>query len=267
MKRPVVVTISGFDSSGGSGILADTMAIRANGARPCAVITAITAQNSQSVSRVEAVSTEMIRDQLDTIDAEMNIAAIKTGLISNIEMVEVVCDAIDRLPDQVDVVVDPVLASSSGTRFVDEATVGVMCRELFSRASLVTPNVPELQQLAGIEVTTQESAIAGALRMLDLGCQSVLVKGGHLQESVGTDVWVHEDGYEVFSTDAPVEGSARGTGCMLASTIASHLAHGACLPVAIRRTRQFVQAVLRNTEHSDSGGSYTAIGISENSYS
>ena len=263
---PIVLTIGGFDGSGGAGVLADTMTISCNGARGLAVVTALVPQNSSEATAVEAMSEELFQQQLMILVTDFDIHAIKVGLLPNRRILRTLCQFLDQSKVTAPVVVDPVFSSTSGSLFVEENLVDGYLHDLLKRTTVVTPNTNEAKQLTGMSIKSVDDAIEAGTKLLEFGPKHVIMKGGHLHAAVGTDVWVHANGYEIFAIQKPMESTVRGTGCMFASTIAAHLAQGEDMGVSIRRARKFVQSALRQQDRPGAGTAYTSTVICPNDY-
>lgn len=247
-----VLSIAGFDPSGGAGVLADIKTFAAFGCFGVAAITALTAQNTSGVYGVYHQAAEVVRAQLAPLVTDFPIAAVKLGMLPTQVIVEVVAEMIERhaLPN---VVVDPVLRSSSGYDLMDEAALATLRDRLLPHARVITPNLAEAARLAGMEVNDLESMKRAARRIHGL-CRArannssapcaVLVKGGHLPDEA-TDVL--DDGHEVQIFRAPklVTRNTHGTGCTLSSAITALLARGVGVPEAVARAKAYLNAALR----------------------
>jgi hydroxymethylpyrimidine/phosphomethylpyrimidine kinase len=236
---PRVLVVAGLDPSGGAGLLADLEALAAAGARGWAVAAALTAQGAAGARRFEPVSEAMLLDQIEALLAgRERPRAVKTGMVGSGVLARALADRL-RVPPlrRLPVVVDPVLAASSGASLLDAGggSPGEALLPLLDRAWLATPNLPELALLTGDDVSTDEGAIRAARR---LPARAVLVKGGH---RTGAAVDLLVEGRRVTRFPGRRRpGTARGTGCRLASAIAAHLALGAPLREAVRRAKAYV---------------------------
>ena len=264
MSAPVVIlAVGGVDGSGGAGTLADARAIQLNGGYPCTVVTAVTAQNTVGVDRVEPLSSDLIRDQLQALTRDFQISAIKVGLLPSLESVEAVVDTLHELSFDGPIVVDPVSFASSGHQLAESTAVAASVEKLLPRATLITPNVEETNVLANSTIFDIESAIDAGKCLLELGCEHVIVKGGHQKDEVGSDVWCHSDGFEIFKPRTRYEGTVRGTGCMFASAIACHLGQGRTMRDAIERAKVFISEVFAAGEQLGKGTPLTTAGINQ----
>jgi len=241
---PTVLTIAGSDSSGGAGIQADLKAISARGGYAASVITAITAQNTQGVQAAEDLSPDTIRAQLDAVFEDLRVAAVKTGMLSSAPIVErVAAELARRQPPAL--VVDPVMISKTGFALLADDAVEAVASRLLPLATVVTPNVHEAERLAGFRVRTAADAERAGQVIRERGARAVLVKGGHLEGAPGLDVLVTEAGAEHFGGDWVETKHTHGTGCTYSAAIATHLALGQPLPVALRHAKDYLGAALR----------------------
>lgn len=252
---PCVLTIAGSDSGAGAGVQADARTIHALGGFACMAITAITAQNTRGIVAWRPVSPRLLTAQLEAVLGDLPMAAIKTGLLPGIGAVRAIARGLEKFP-RVPLVVDPVLGSTSGTRFLDAAGVRALKRDLLPRAALVTPNWPEAEALTGRRVRTFVDAEAVARALVDeCGC-AVLVKGGHAPSRVCRDCLALPGGrVRWFSSPRLATRNAHGTGCVLSAAIAAELARGASLARAVAEGRRFLQRGLRTGRRFSWGGS------------
>lgn len=225
-----ILIIAGSDSGGGAGIQADIKTVTMLGGHAMTAIAAITAQNTLGVTGVHAIPTEMVVAQMDAVIDDIGVDAVKIGMIGSAETVEAVADRLEALAD-VPIVFDPVMIATSGSVLADDATIAAFGR-LMRIATLVTPNAPELTALGGDRIAR------------DFGVR-VLAKGGDLPGDVVIDRLLGSDGEIARWSDARIETRhSHGTGCTLASAIATGLAQGLALEPAIMRARAFVRAAL-----------------------
>lgn len=239
-----ILTIAGSDSSGGAGIQADLKAIAACGGYGASVITAITAQNTRGVIRAEAVSLEMVRAQLDAVLGDLDIAAVKSGMLATAEVIGVVAEALRGM--KAPYVCDPVMVAKGGHRLLEDAAVGAVIRDLLPLAAVVTPNVHEAAALTGMPVRTLADAEAAGRALLGMGARAALVKGGHLEEGTATDVLVTEAGARRFPAPLLPARHTHGTGCTYAAAIAAHLGQGLPLEEAVALSKELVTEAIRH---------------------
>jgi hydroxymethylpyrimidine/phosphomethylpyrimidine kinase len=241
---PRVLVVAGSDSGGGAGIQADIKTVAMLGGHPMTAITAITAQNTVGVAGVQAIPAAMVIAQIDAVAEDIGIDAVKIGMIGSAATAHAVAERLERLRG-IPVVLDPVMVATSGAALADAETIAAFAR-LMRMATVVTPNVPELAALAGMNVAS-EAAAEDAARILATrhGC-AVLAKGGHLDGDAVIDQLVDSGGQIArWSQSRIVTRHSHGTGCTLASGIAAGLAAGMGIVPAIARARDYVRAALR----------------------
>jgi hydroxymethylpyrimidine kinase/phosphomethylpyrimidine kinase len=254
--QPTVLTIAGFDPSGGAGIIADIRTFAHFGCRPTAAITSLTFQNSQSVFGAIHESAESLRAQILPIVNECRVEAVKVGMLPTAELVREVAGLIRarQLPAPI---VDPVMQSSSGHRLMEEEAFEVFVTELLPLSRLVTPNIPEAEKLAGMNIEDADDVRQAAARIRELGARAVLIKGGHLKLGSGVrrqgsekpeaiDVLDDEGQVEIFCGEW-IDGAVRGTGCMLSSAIAACLGKRMSLTESVSAAKIFVAAEILNS--------------------
>lgn len=240
-----VLTIAGSDSGGGAGVQADARTIQALGGYALTAITALTAQNTRGVRAWRAVAPEMLSAQIAAVMDDFPVAAIKTGLLPGAAAVKAIARTLARYPRR-PLVIDPVIGSTSGTRFLSPAGVRMLKRELLPRAKLVTPNWPEIGALTSREIETfADAENAGRQLAAECGC-AVLVKGGHAPGAVCGDCLVMPgDVVRWFRSQRIATRNTHGTGCVLSAAIATRLAHGDALEQAVAKARAFLNGKLR----------------------
>ena len=247
-----VLTIAGSDSGAGAGIQADLKTFAALGVFGTCVITAITAQNTCGVLGVEPVSVEMVRRQLDAVFADFPIRAVKIGMLWDVEIIEAV---MEKLPLDVPVVVDPVMAAKEGSVLLKAEGMNAMKR-LFSRAQLITPNLTEASMLLGWEIGSVEEMERGARELLDFKSGAVLVKGGHLREKQGTDCLAIRDKTVWFEMRPIATRNIHGTGCVFSSAIAAFMAKGEDLEGAVGKAKEYLHRCLDTDREKTIGRGY-----------
>jgi hydroxymethylpyrimidine/phosphomethylpyrimidine kinase len=252
--RPLcVLTIAGSDSGAGAGVQADARTIQALGVYALMAITAVTAQNTRGVKAWRAVSVELLSAQIEAVLGDFSVSAIKTGLLPGAAAVRAVVRVLKKFPT-VPLVIDPVIGSTSGARFLSAAGLRVMKRELLPMAALVTPNWPEAAALSGREVRSFAEAEAAGRAILRSGCGAVLVKGGHAPGGRCRDLLVTADGAVVFEGVRIATRNTHGTGCVLSAAIAVELAKGRALATGIKNARRFLRRALENGKATEWGG-------------
>lgn len=235
---PRALSIAGSDSSGGAGIQADLKTFTAHRVWGATVITALTAQNTSGVRAVWIPEPEFVVQQYDAVLDEAPIGAAKTGMLGNGRVLRALCRALDRRP-LANLVVDPVLVATSGALLYEQADVSLYLDELIPRASVITPNIPEIKALTGISVDSEADMERAARQLHACGAAAVLVKGGHLSGPRAMDLLF--DGEAFHRLEGPrFEGRCtHGTGCTLSAAIAANLAGGMGLLPAVRAAREY----------------------------
>jgi hydroxymethylpyrimidine/phosphomethylpyrimidine kinase len=244
---PVVLTIAGFDPSSGAGITADIKTIAAHGCYGVACISALTVQSTAGVRRVEPVSPDLVADTLKELASDVEIAAVHIGMLGSGRVVRAVADflAKQKFPE---VVLDPILKSSSGANLVDAAGARVLVERLIPLATVVTPNVDEASALTGLAVTNPEQMRAAAAKLHSMGAAAVVVTGGHLEKAIDLLSFTTKRGVEqeIFKSERQRSNSTHGTGCAFATAMTCHLALGRGLPEAVLLAKAYVTAAIAN---------------------
>ena len=240
-----MLAIAASDPSGGAGIQADIKAIEASGGWPATAITCLTVQNTCGVQSACAMPADLVARQLRAILDDLEVAAVKTGVLANAAIVGATAGLL-RAARPMPVVVDPVVRSTGGFVFHDAATVEALSQELAPLATLLTPNVDDVRALTGLQVEDEAGAIAAGRRLLDLGWRAVLVKGGHFGDRHATDVLVQRSDTRALAAERVPTPHAHGTGCVLSSAIATGLARGLGLEAAAVAAKRLVVESLRH---------------------
>ena len=236
------LTIAGSDSSGGAGIQADIKTMTALGVYGMSVITALTAQNTLGVRSILTVDGKFLADQFDSVFTDIYPDAVKIGMLSGKDIIEVTYNKLKEYK-ATNIVLDPVMVSTSGSRLIDEDAIELLIEKLMPLATIVTPNIPEAEILSGMKINTMEDMeIAGKKIRVKAGC-AVLMKGGHslndANDLLVADecVWFHGERIDNDNT--------HGTGCTLSSAIASNLAKGYSLKDSIKRAKKYISGALK----------------------
>ena len=242
---PQVLTIAGSDSGGGAGIQADIKAIQANGGFGLSVVTSVTAQNTCTVAAAFDLPLDIIESQFRAVFEDFDIAAVKTGMLSSVEIVRRVADLlretrIERL------IVDPAMISKSGFPLLQEDAIAAMREYLLPLALVVTPNRHETLQLSGVEAVDERGALEAGRRILETGCRAVLIKGGHLDSALSTDYLVTDRGLRGYPAERIATKNTHGTGCTYSAALATWIAHGLPLEEAVARAKSYVTEAIRH---------------------
>lgn len=240
----IAVTIAGSDSSGGAGIQADLKTFSALGVYGASIITALTAQNTKGVTGIHDVPPDFVAAQMDAVFSDLDVGAVKIGMLSQPSVIETVAAGLDRWR-QTKVVLDPVIAATSGDRLLRPEAVDVLKRVLIPRALVLTPNLPEAAALLEAPLAQTEGDMRDqAVRLLALGPRAVLIKGGHGGGAESVDLLVEATSFTRLAAERIATRNTHGTGCTLSSAIAAGLAKGLELSAAVREAKAFVSAAI-----------------------
>ena len=236
------LTIAGSDSSGGAGIQADIKTMTANGVFAMSAVTALTAQNTTGVTGIMEVSPEFLKEQIDCIFTDIRPDAVKIGMVSSAGLIGAIADKLTEYKAQ-NIVVDPVMVATSGSRLISEDAIGALKSRLLPLALVLTPNVPEAEVLSDMEIhSAEDMERAAELISGNYGC-SVLIKGGHNLNDAN-DLLIH-DGRKVWFNGRRIDNpNTHGTGCTLSSAIASNLAKGYDLETSVERAKDYISGAL-----------------------
>ncbi|NLX71590.1 MAG: bifunctional hydroxymethylpyrimidine kinase/phosphomethylpyrimidine kinase [Clostridiales bacterium] len=241
MKK--VLTIAGSDCSGGAGIQADIKTITAHKMYAMSAITALTAQNTTGVYGVLEATPEFIGSQLDCIFKDIRPDAVKIGMVSNTKIIEIIADKLGEYKAQ-NIVVDPVMVSTSGGKLLNDNAIDALINYLFSLATVITPNIPEAETLVGFSINDRSDMQKAAEKLSKLTTGSVLIKGGHLEDSA--DDLLFTDG-KVFWLKSPkiYNPNTHGTGCTLSSAIACNLALGLTTLESVKNAKEYITGAIK----------------------
>ena len=240
---PVALTIAGSDPSGGAGIQADLKTFHQFRVYGEAVITLLTVQNTMRVSRIHCMSAQLVSEQLDAVLEDIPPQAAKTGALGSLPVVRAVAKAAAKF--EFPLVVDPVMVSKHGSPLLDDAARDAMIRYLLPRATLVTPNLPEAEMLAGCPCGSLKGMKEAARRIADLGPKSVLIKGGH-GKGPAIDLLFHENKFIEFKAPRFKTKHTHGTGCTYSAAIAACLARGVPLVESVLEAKGFITEAIRS---------------------
>lgn len=239
-----VLIIAGSDSGGGAGIQADIKTVTVLRGYAATVVTALTAQNTLGVSDIHEVPVSFVEEQLRVTLEDIGADCIKTGMLHSKAVIDAVCDVIDERAEKIPVVVDPVMVAKGGAALLEPSAAQALKARLILRAIVLTPNIPEAEVLTGRTISTVDDMRRAAAMLLTLGAKAVLVKGGHLDADPIIDVLVHEGGERLFVAPRIDTRHTHGTGCTLASAIATGLAQNIELETAVERAREYVRKAI-----------------------
>lgn len=239
---PCVLTIAGSDSGGGAGIQADLRSFAALGVHGLCAITAVTAQNTRGVSDIEMLPQRIVRTQISAVLEDFHVGAIKIGMLGTPALCRTIAEALDG-HRSIPLIVDPVLIATTGASLSRGALVSAIKRHLIPHADLLTPNVPEAEQLIGRTLHTRDDLLDAADELRRQGARAVLLKGGHVLGPEVLDVLVSDAGTQWFSHPR-IDAEGHGTGCTLAAAIAAGVANGCSIEAAVASAIEFVNRAL-----------------------
>jgi hydroxymethylpyrimidine/phosphomethylpyrimidine kinase len=238
-----VLTIAGSDCSGGAGIQADIKTITVHKMYAMSAITALTAQNTTGVYGIFESTPEFVGEQLDCIFQDIRPDAVKIGMVSNVDIIEVIAQKLLQYKAE-NIVVDPVMVSTSGGKLLSDNAIDALKTHLFSIAAVITPNIPEAEVLTGFSIKSKEDMQKAAEKISKVTCGSVLVKGGHL-EYCADDLLYNKANAYWFEAPKIENPNTHGTGCTLSSAIACNLALGLNIVESIKNAKEYITGALK----------------------
>lgn len=244
MTTPIALTIAGSDSCGGAGIQADLKTFSALGVHGASAITALTAQNTQGVQSVYPVPAEFVTAQIDSVMTDLEVGAIKLGMLGSEEMIHATAAALGKWPGP-PVILDPVMVAGTGDPLLNDGAEFALRSYLFSAVDLITPNLPEAARLLSADIATSEQMMLsqGEL-LLTLGAKAVLIKGGHSQGADAVDLFFDGENIVRLAANRIQTRNTHGTGCTLSSAIAAYMARGLPLLEAVQNAKTYVTEAL-----------------------
>ena len=241
---PSVLTIAGFDGSGGAGIQADMKTISALGCYATSALTALPVQNTTGVKSIFSIPEKVVGEQIEAIMEDIFPDAVKIGMVHTATLVETIVEKLSPFPN-LPLVFDPVMVATSGDKLIEEETIQIIIQQLFPLASVITPNLDEAAILADMKIETVEDMKIAGKKIMELGCQSVLLKGGHLKTKKLTSLYFLPDGsIESFEFPKYDTNNTHGSGCTLSSAIASYLAQGKSLLEAVSLGQDYIHQAI-----------------------
>ncbi len=244
-----VLTIAGSDPSGGAGIQADLKTFAALGCYGMAVITSLTAQNTRGVRSFIDVPDVFVKDQIAAIFDDIEVAAVKIGMLSNAGIIHAVADCLEEYRPA-NIVLDPVMVASSGDSLIDSNAIIAIKERLIPLCDVLTPNIPEAEKLSRKSVIDMEVAAKG---LLALGSKAVLLKGGHLKSGVMRDILAYDDEVMVYKSPRIDTPNTHGTGCTLSAAIAAYLSMGESLADSCGKSKQYLNGALKDSHKLNAG--------------
>ena len=241
-----VLICAGSDSGGGAGIQADIKTVTALGCFAATAITALTSQNTKGVFNVLDIPTSFLRQQMTVVLEDIGADVIITGMLHSAEVIKTISNTLESLGDSSSLVVDPVMVAKGGHSLLQASAVDALKSELIHKADVLTPNIPEAEVLAGIEITSVDDMRRAGECLLRMGARSVLIKGGHLTDDTLTDILLTQSEEKFYSSPRLKTVHTHGTGCTLASAVAAGIAQGLELQFATERARKYVFEAIRS---------------------
>lgn len=253
LKYPKVLTIAGSDSGGAAGIQADIKTISAIGAYGMSVITALTAQNSLGVQGVYGIPPSFVAEQLESIFSDLVPDVIKIGMVHSTELVQTIAKYLKQHPN-IPVIFDPVMVATSGDRLIEEDTIQSIIQELFPIATIVTPNMDEAALITKMPVENTSDMLQAGEKLIALGCQHAIIKGGHLKSSVLTSKFIDHQlqTHEYHSSKIDTK-NINGAGCTFSSAIASYMALGHDLISSVELANEYIFQAIENGKEVQTG--------------
>ena len=252
MKGRVLIC-AGSDSGGGAGIQADIKTVTALGGFATTAITALTAQNTMGVSSIIEVPINFLLEQIRVVLSDLGADCIKTGMLHNAKVIEAVSEAIEKDGGKKYLVVDPVMVAKGGQELLELSALQALKSYMIVRADLLTPNIPEAELLTGLEISDLDTMRRAANAILEMGSKAVLLKGGHLKDETLTDILVTKDAEKIYSGPRLLTKHTHGTGCSMASAVATGIAQGNTLEMAVQRARNYVFTAIKTAPQFGKG--------------
>lgn len=240
---PSVLTIAGFDSSGGAGIQADIKTISALGCYATCALTALPIQNTTGVKNIYPIDYKSVKEQISVVFDDILPCAIKIGMVHNCQLVDIIVETLKQYPP-VPVVFDPVMISTSGHKLIEDKTIDYIVEKLFPIAYVITPNLDEASVLSGISIKTTDQMLEAGKKIMKLGVNALLLKGGHLQGDTITSLFFQGDEVYTFTFEKYATKNTHGSGCTLSSAIAAYIAKGHTLLSAVTEAQNYVQKAI-----------------------
>ena len=239
-----ILIIAGSDSSGGAGIQADIKTVTALGSYAMTAITAVTIQNTTGVKSIIPINPKEISNQIEFTSKDIRPDAIKIGMLHSTKVIKSVIRSLDIIKVR-KIILDPVMIAKSGTRLIDDKAVKLLKNELIDKVSLITPNIPEAEILAGVKIKTKEDMIYAASILIRLGAKNVFIKGGHLDSKIVQDIFVNKEEIMLIKNKRITTSNTHGTGCTLASAISTFFACGKTLKKSCELATKYVNNSIR----------------------
>lgn len=250
-----VLTIAGFDPCGGAGLQADMKTVSALGAYALTVVTAVTAQNTREIRKVQCIEPQMLDAQLEALEADLPVDAVKIGMLGNEKNVQSVISFLQRVGGKnplLPVVLDPLMESSSKGALLEREAIKVLIAGLFPLVTVLTPNIPEAEVILGLNIKSQKDMEKACLELAHMGPAWVVLKGGH-HDGNPVDILGHDGEIQVYPGEKIPGSGYHGTGCTFASALAVFLARGVSVPEAVAKAKRYVEGAIKSARLSGQG--------------
>ena len=249
-----ILIIAGSDSSGGAGIQADIKTVTALGSYAMTAITAITSQNTMGVKSIVRINPKEILNQIIFTCKDIRPDAIKIGMLHSSEVIRMVLKALDLIKVK-KIVLDPVMVAKGGAKLIDSKAIQILKLQLIKKISLITPNIPEAEILTKTKITTNEDMIYAANKLIELGAENVLIKGGHLRNKTVRDIFVNKKDLKIFDSKRYKTKNTHGTGCTLSSAVTTYLSCGKPVKKSCELAIKYVNsAIISNPKYGKGHG-------------
>ena len=243
MKK--VLSIAGSDCSGGAGIQADLKTFSAHGVFGMSVIVSVVAENTSRVIAIQDVTPDMIRKQIDAVFEDIEVDAVKIGMLSTPACMEAVAEKLRQYKPH-NVIVDPVMYAKNGCPLMEETAVDSLVACIIPLADVLTPNIPEAEKISGLSISSVSDMEAAAVKIFEMGCKGIVIKGGH-KDGSALDVLYDGTGFTHFETERIETKNTHGTGCTFSSAVASQLALGLSVKEAVSKAKEYVTTAIRHS--------------------
>ena len=249
-----ILIIAGSDSSGGAGIQADIKTVTALGSYGMTAITAVTTQNTKGVKSIVPISPKEILSQIMFTSRDIEPDAIKIGMLHSSKVIECVIQSLNKIKIK-KIVLDPVMMAKGGTKLIDNSAINLIRVNLIKRVTLITPNIPEAEILTGLKIKNKDDMIAAANKLINIGAQNVLIKGGHLKSKKVKDIFLNKSDLKIFVNPRYNTRNTHGTGCTLSSAITTFFSCGKPIKKACELGIKYVNsAILTNPNYGKGHG-------------
>ena len=239
-----ILIIAGSDSSGGAGIQADIKTVTSLGSYAMTALTAVTSQNTTGVSSIFSVSHTEISKQIEFTSKDIRPDAIKIGMLGNTKIINTVLKSISKIKVE-KIILDPVMIAKGGAKLIDKKSINILKHKLLKKVSLITPNIPEAEILAGHKILSKSDMIIAGKKILNIGAKSVLIKGGHLNSKITYDIFLEKNKTFVFKNKKINSKHTHGTGCTLSSAIATYYSCGKSLKKSCEKAIKYVNQAIK----------------------